>query len=99
MNHYVYQITYNTNKKYIGCRSCKCLPEEDTKYIGSSKHTPNTEIKVKEILKDENASIHSEKQEDSEYTEYSRYETVRKTAIPINIFFNIFPSFKQVIFY
>lgn len=51
MNHYVYQITYNTNKKYIGCRSCKCLPEEDTKYIGSSKHTPNTEIKVKEILK------------------------------------------------
>lgn len=36
--------------------------------------------KVKEILKDENASIHSEKQEDSEYTEYSRYETVRKTV-------------------
>lgn len=51
MNHYVYQITYNTDKKYIGCRSCKCLPEDDTKYVGSSKHTPNTEIKIKEILK------------------------------------------------
>lgn len=51
MNHYVYQITYFTGKKYIGCRSCKCLPEEDTKYTGSSKHTPNNQIKDKKVLK------------------------------------------------
>ena len=39
MNHYTYLITYTTGKKYIGVRSCKCLPEEDTNYIGSSKYT------------------------------------------------------------
>lgn len=40
--HYVYKIT-NLNPKdeqqyYIGVRSCNCLPEEDIKYMGSSKY-------------------------------------------------------------
>lgn len=35
MNHYVY-LTYETNGRlYIGSRSCECLPEEDTSYMGS----------------------------------------------------------------
>ncbi len=35
MNHYVY-LTYETNGRlYIGSRSCECLPEEDTEYMGS----------------------------------------------------------------
>lgn len=50
MNHYTYKITYNTGKYYIGVRSCNCNPEEDTKYLGSSKHTPNDKVILKEIL-------------------------------------------------
>ena len=51
MYHYVYRIDYTTNKSYIGCRSCKCIPEEDTEYIGSSKYTPNDKVKTKKILR------------------------------------------------
>lgn len=40
MNHYTYEITFNSGKKYIGVRSCKCQPEEDTSYLGSSKIIP-----------------------------------------------------------
>lgn len=39
MYHYVYRITNNIGKikkYYIGVRSCKCLPEDDS-YMGSSK--------------------------------------------------------------
>ena len=50
MYHYTYAITYTTGKYYLGVRSCKCLPEEDTKYVGSSKYTPNDKIFAKEIL-------------------------------------------------
>lgn len=49
--HYVYEILYTTNKKYIGSRSCKCLPKDDTKYLGSSKYTPNDSVLKKTILK------------------------------------------------
>ncbi len=36
MYHYTYQITNLINNKiYYGVRSCKCLPEEDTTYMGS----------------------------------------------------------------
>lgn len=49
-HHYVYQITYSNGKKYIGSRSSKVRPEEDTTYIGSSKHTPNTQVVSKDIL-------------------------------------------------
>lgn len=36
--HYTYLITNtNTNMKYIGVRSCNCLPENDS-YMGSSKY-------------------------------------------------------------
>lgn len=49
MNHYVYQITYNTGKKYIGVRSCNCTIEEDT-YMGSAFHLPPNLIGCKEIL-------------------------------------------------
>lgn len=51
MNHYTYLITYQNGMKYMGVRSCKCLPEEDVKYFGSSKHTPDkSQIKSKQIL-------------------------------------------------
>jgi hypothetical protein len=53
-NHYVYQITYNTGKKYIGVRSCKCNIEADP-YMGSAFHLPSEAIiGCKEIL-----SIHT----------------------------------------
>ena len=36
--HYTYIITNkNTQMKYIGVRSCSCLPENDSEYMGSSK--------------------------------------------------------------
>ena len=36
--HYTYLITNtNTQMKYIGVRSCSCLPENDLDYMGSSK--------------------------------------------------------------
>jgi hypothetical protein len=36
--HYTYLITNTTNQmKYIGVRSCSCLPENDSDYMGSSK--------------------------------------------------------------
>ena len=36
--HYTYIITNTTNQmKYIGVRSCSCLPENDSDYMGSSK--------------------------------------------------------------
>lgn len=50
MNHYTYMIKYSNGKKYVGVRSCECLPEEDTSYVGSSKYTPNDLIVSKEIL-------------------------------------------------
>lgn len=37
MNHYTYKVILpETNEYYIGVRSCKCLPEEDS-YMGSMK--------------------------------------------------------------
>jgi len=33
--HYVYKSFEEKGREYIGCRSCDCLPEEDTKYFGS----------------------------------------------------------------
>ena len=57
MNHYVYQITYNTGKKYIGVRSCSCSIEADT-YMGSAFHLPENIIGCKEIL-----SIHTSREE------------------------------------
>ena len=53
-NHYVYQITYNTGKHYIGVRSCKCNIEADP-YMGSAFHLPpEAIIGCKQIL-----SIHT----------------------------------------
>lgn len=38
MNHYVYMLESNDDGRfYVGVRSCKCNPEEDTKYKSSSK--------------------------------------------------------------
>jgi len=34
-NHYVYKSFEEEGREYIGCRSCDCMPEEDTKYFGS----------------------------------------------------------------
>lgn len=54
MYHYTYQLQDKfSNMKYIGKRSCKCLPEEDIHYWGSSKHLPK-DVKLthtKTILK------------------------------------------------
>lgn len=33
--HYVYYSYEEWGRGYIGCRSCKCSPEEDTRYFGS----------------------------------------------------------------
>lgn len=54
------------------CQNCyqKYLDENDELILD----------KVKEIFKDENATIYSEKEDGHEYAEYSRYETVRKTV-------------------
>jgi len=51
MNHYTYELTCK-NMKYIGVRSCECLPNEDTDYWGSSKYNPKDlrEVGVKEVL-------------------------------------------------
>ena len=36
MNHYLYRIVHiPSNRKYIGIRSCECMPKEDTRYRGS----------------------------------------------------------------
>lgn len=40
MNHYTYLIEYSNGMKYIGARSCKCIPCDDIKYLGSSKIIP-----------------------------------------------------------
>ena len=34
-HHYVYYSYEEWGRGYIGCRTCNCLPEEDTKYFGS----------------------------------------------------------------
>lgn len=51
MNHYVYKLVYG-NQFYIGVRSCKCLPADDTKYRGSGVHPnrPGWWNATKEIL-------------------------------------------------
>lgn len=38
-HHYVYEISYPNNMKYIGVRSCDCEIEDDP-YMGSAKHIP-----------------------------------------------------------
>jgi hypothetical protein len=35
MKHYVYYSYEEWGRGYLGCRSCKCNPEEDTSYFGS----------------------------------------------------------------
>ena len=50
MNHYTYLITYTDGKQYLGVRSCKCAIEDDTAYIGSSRHTPNHLFASKQVL-------------------------------------------------
>lgn len=50
MYYYTYCLTnINNGMKYIGKRQCKCLPEDDTSYMGSSKYVPKEEC-IKEIL-------------------------------------------------
>ena len=57
MKHYVYLlINPNNDMKYIGKRSCECLPEEDTNYMSSSKYVPKDECD-KLILKEFNTAI------------------------------------------
>ena len=37
MNHYTYLLIHPDGLMYIGVRSCKCLPDEDTAYMSSAK--------------------------------------------------------------
>lgn len=62
MYHYTYLIQHRTtDMRYIGKRSCKCLPEEDTSYWGSSKHLPKDIQKdhVKIILRKHETAKHA----------------------------------------
>lgn len=34
-NHYTYKISFQSGHFYFGVRSCKCLPEDDYKYLGT----------------------------------------------------------------
>ena len=55
MHHYTYLIQHKTTEmRYIGVRTSKCPPVEDTKYWGSSKHLPSNiqETHRKIILKE-----------------------------------------------
>lgn len=61
MYHYTYLIQHKKEaKRYIGVRTCTCLPSEDKNYWGSSKYLPqdvkHTHVKI--ILK-----IHSSRKE------------------------------------
>jgi hypothetical protein len=52
MNHYTYLlINKNNGMLYIGKRSCKCTPYEDTSYMSSSTYVPKNEC-IKVILKE-----------------------------------------------
>ena len=49
--HYTYIIVNkNTQMKYIGVRSCSCLPENDSDYMGSSKILGETLQKTPEAF-------------------------------------------------
>jgi hypothetical protein len=65
MNHYTYIINYPSGMKYIGVRSCKALPEEDTQYLGSSKIIPPEEKSgaIKTILKSFDTRLEAVKHE------------------------------------
>jgi hypothetical protein len=53
-SHYTYRLTalnpVDERIEYIGVRSCECLPEEDARYQGSSRHLPRTIQYRKEII-------------------------------------------------
>ena len=51
MYHYTYIIKYTTGMYYLGVRSSKVPPEQDTEYIGSSHHTPDDKVERKQILR------------------------------------------------
>ena len=50
MFHYTYEIVYSTGLRYIGSRSSKVRPEEDTSYWGSSKYTPSNDNTKEKII-------------------------------------------------
>ena len=59
MYHYTYLIQHRySDMRYIGKRSCKCLPQQDITYWGSSKHLPKDIQKdhVKIILKEHSSA-------------------------------------------
>jgi len=72
MHHYTYLISYKNGMKYMGVRSCKCKPDEDTHYNGSSKYTPtNSEIVSKIILSTHHSRIAAVAAEVAYHREYS----------------------------
>ena len=49
--HYTYLIVNkNSQMKYIGVRSCSCLPENDDEYMGSSKILGETLQETPEVF-------------------------------------------------
>jgi len=65
-NHYLYKVTdRTTGEYYIGSRTCKCKPIDDTRYLGSpSTWKPNKKNLIKEILEEgfENREMALEKE-------------------------------------
>ena len=47
---YIYKLYLKDGSTYVGLRHCKCLPEEDYKYLGSSKNFDKKDVCKKEIL-------------------------------------------------
>ena len=76
MYHYTYLIKHKTkNLKYIGVRTSKCLPTEDTNYWGSSKHLPKN---VKDTHKKRVLSVFSSRKEAVAHEVYlhNKYDVV-----------------------
>ena len=48
--HYTYEIVYTSGLRYIGSRTSKKPPEDDTNYCGSGKYCPNKSKIVSKII-------------------------------------------------
>ncbi len=71
--HYTYIIlNKNTQMKYIGVRSCSCLPENDDEYMGSSKILGETMVNQFFAYKMDEWDRYHQAVTDWEVTEYLR---------------------------
>lgn len=83
MYHYVYEITFLDDKKYIGCRSTVIKPELDTCYLGSGRYLPPDRTPqncIKRII----ATFNTRK----EATDYEEYLIALNNAVKSNMYYN-----------